>query len=256
MINEPAPLPEMDLMQHLGELRRRLVISICAVAVGAVISFLYAKIIFDFLSTPYFAAFPNQVLIGTGLAEAFMLKIKVAIFGGALLMSPVLFHQLWLFVAPGLYPSERRLVFPFVISTTVLFLTGIWFCYHYVLPVALQFFHDEYASIGVTPTVRISEHMSLMLQALLGFGLVFQMPMLAFFLGRIGIITAKKLISWYRYAIVVIFVVAAIFTPPDIFSQFLMAGPLLILYGLSIVIVHFTGRRPGAEEEEPNTLPQ
>jgi sec-independent protein translocase protein TatC len=183
-------------------------------------------------------------LIGTGLAEAFVLKLKVALFAGIVLSSPFLFFQLWLFVAPGLYAAERRLVVPFVASTTSLFLLGVWFCYEWVFPFAFEFFRGEYASIGVTPTVRISEHLALMIQGLVGFGAVFQLPVLAFFLARLGIIDERTLIGGTRYAIVAIFILSAVLTPPDVLTQFLMAGPLLLLYGISILVVRFTTPAP------------
>ena len=239
----------MDIFGHLRELRRRVVYACIAVLIGAAVAYSFSKEIFDFLSKPYFVSFPDNILIGTGLAEAFVLKLKVAFFAGIVLASPILFLQLWLFIAPGLYDQERRLVWPFVISTTALFLLGVWFCYEWVFPFAFEFFRQEYASIGVTPTVRISEHLALMIQGLVGFGLVFQLPVLAFFLGRLGIIDAPMLIAGSRYAVVIIFIVSAVLTPPDVLTQFLMAGPLLLLYGISILVVRYTAAKPQGELE-------
>lgn len=243
MTTPPREIGEMDLFGHLRELRRRLMLSLSAVVIGAVAAYSYTTEIFDFLSKPYFVAFPDNILIGTGLAEAFVLKLKVAFFSGILLAAPFLFTQLWLFIAPGLYEREKRLAWPFVISTTSLFLTGVWFCYEWVFPFAFEFFREEYKSIGVTPTVRISEHLALMIQGLVGFGAVFQLPVIAFFLGRLGVIDDRTLISGARYAVVIIFIVSALLTPPDVLTQFLMAGPLLLLYGLSIVVVRLTSRK-------------
>lgn len=237
----PNPeLREMTLFEHLGELRRRLIISVLVIIAGTAICFSYASVIFDFLTASYYQHFPHSSLIGTGPAEAFLLKIKVAVFSGILLMSPVLFFQLWLFLEPGLYPKEKKLALPFVLCATSLFLIGVWFCHQWVLPFAFEFFYKEYQSIHVTPTVRISEHLATLMQALIGFGVVFEMPVLAFFLGRFGIINHRTLIDGGRYAIVIIFIISAILTPPDALTQFLMAGPLLLLYGLSILIVKFT----------------
>ena len=229
MSTPPREIGDMDLFGHLRELRRRLVNSLLAILVGAIVAYSFTTEIFDFLSRPYFDAFPDNILIGTGLAEAFILKLKVAFFAGIVLSSPVLFLQLWLFIAPGLYDRERRLVFPF----------------------AFEFFREEYISIGVTPTVRISEHLALMVQGLVGFGAVFQLPVIAFFLGRLGIIDAQTLIGGARYAIVIIFIVSAILTPPDVLTQFLMAGPILLLYGLSILVVRYTATSPEADKEAP-----
>lgn len=250
--SSPREIGEMDLFGHLRELRRRIVLSLVAILIGSIVSYSYTKEIFDFLSKPYFVAFPDNILIGTGLAEAFVLKIKVAFFAGIIVAAPFLFMQLWLFIAPGLYEQERRLAWPFVISTTTLFLTGVYFCYEWVFPFAFEFFREEYTSIGVTPTVRISEHLALMVQGLVGFGAVFQLPVIAFFLGRLGIIDDRTLISGARYAIVVIFIVSAVLTPPDVLTQFLMAGPLLLLYGISIVVVRITYRKGSPSDHEPS----
>ncbi len=242
------PPGEMGLMEHLHELRRRLVYCFIGVAVGSVVAYAFSHEVFELLSAPYHRAFPNQALIGTGPAEAFLIRIKVALFSGALLVSPFLFAQLWLFVAPGLYESERKFVIPFVAASCALFLLGIWLCYTTMLPLAFTFFSEQYQEIGLTPTVKISEHLSLVVTSLLGFGIVFEMPIVAFILGRAGIIDHKMLIGGARYATVAIFVISAILTPPDIMSQFLMATPLLALYGLSILILKYTARNRAKKE--------
>jgi len=152
------------------------------------------------------------------------------------------FIQVWLFISPGLYEHERRYVLPFVLATSALFFVGVWFSFDIVLPFAFDFFKKRYDIIGVTPRIRISEHLSLILKAMLGFGAVFEMPVLAFLLGRLGVIDHLFLLRGFRYAVVLIFIISAILTPPDVLTQLLMAGPLLLLYGLSILIVKFTGR--------------
>lgn len=239
---EDSAWDKMDLFEHIGELRKRLIISAVAIVALAGIAFMYANPLFQLASEPFFSAFPDKQLIGTGPAEAFILKLKVAFFGGFMLALPIIFWQLWLFIAPGLYEHEQRLVLPFVFFTTIMFLGGVVFCFTVVMPFAYEFFEKQYTSIGVQPTIRISEHLALLLKAMFGFGLVFEMPVLAFLLGRIGLITAATLIQGARYAVVIIFLLAAILTPPDVLTQFLMAGPLLLLYGLSILIVKFTGK--------------
>lgn len=236
---------EMGFLEHLGELRRRLIICLLAVGAAAAAAYFFSQPIFDFLCRPYFRAFTNNILIGTGPAEAFLLKLKVALFSGLILASPVIFHQLWLFVVPGLHAHERKLALPFILGTTVLFLAGMAFCYTSVFPFAFKFFHEQYVSIGITPTVRLSEHLSTMILGLLSFGLIFETPMLALVLGRLGVIDYRMLVASARYAIVVIFIISAILTPPDVLTQFLMAGPLLLLYGISILLVKLTGRRRG-----------
>ena len=239
----PEPHHEMTLMDHLRELRTRLLYSMLAVLVGTVVAFCYINQIYHLLSTPFQSTFTGGSLIGTGPAEAFVLKIRLSIAAGILLVLPVLFYQLWAFIAPGLYESERRYVIPFVVASTACFPVGAWFCFAVVLPFAFEIFAAEYASLGLTPAIRVSEQLSMVSMALLGFGAVFEMPMLAFFLARVGVITDRTLIDGARYAVVIIFVVSAVLTPPDVLTQFLMAGPLLLLYGLSIVIVKFVQKR-------------
>ncbi len=244
---EPAgssgtPRGEMDLMGHLRELRTRIIYSLLAASIGAVVAYCYAQEIFSILNDPYFKAFPHNLLIGTGPAEAFMLKLKVACIAGVILSSPFIFYQLWLFIEPGLSDGERRLSVPFVAGTSVLFLLGVSFAYFVIFPIAFEFFAEQYSSVGITPTIRATEHLELMTKALLGFGLVFETPMLAFLLGRLGIIDHHMLIASWRYAVVAIFIVAAILTPPDVMTQFLMAVPMLLLYGASIILVKYTAK--------------
>lgn len=226
----------MGILDHLRELRKRLLYSVLAILVGALISYCYADVVFDWLCAPYFKGFGKSALIGTSPAEAWLLKVKVALFAGATLMSPAIFSQVWLFISPGLYRKERLLAIPFVLSSSLLFLGGALFCYYQVLPLSFQFFYEQFQSIGVTPTIKIGEHLSLTLMCLLGFGIIFQLPVATFVLARGGIIDHHFLVRWFRHAVLIIFVVAAIITPPDVITQLLMAGPLLILYGISIII--------------------
>ncbi len=234
-------------MEHLRELRKRLIISFVAITLGAIASYLYAGQLFEVLCAPYYGAFPNSPLIGTSPTEAWVLKLKVSVFAGALITSPFLFYQLWLFVAPGLYAHERRLVIPFVVLSSLLFLSGATFCYKMVLPMTFSFFYEEFRSIGVTPTIRIGDHISMTIVALVGFGSVFELPLLTFFLARAGVIDHRTLIDFFKHAIIVIFIVAAVLTPPDVLTQFLMAGPLIILYVLSIGIAYLASSRPVAD---------
>jgi len=241
---EQKPSTEMDFFEHLSELRYRLLIIFGSIALFSIGGFLYSQQAFAVLSKPFFEAFPDDILIGTGPAEAFILRIKLSLFLGFLVSLPVLFFQLWLFIAPGLHQHERRLAIPFIIVTSLLFLIGVWFCYAVVLSFAFEFFRAQYDAIGnVTPTIRVSEYISLLLKALFGFGLIFETPVLAYFLGRLGLIDHKDLLAWGRYAIIIIFIISAILTPPDIITQFLMAGPLMLLYAGSIVLVRFTHRK-------------
>ena len=237
---------EMTIFEHLAELRHRLFISILGILLCTGVALYFVEPILTILNRPFFAVFPAGSLIGTGPAEAFMLKLKTALFSGIILSVPLLFHQFWLFVAPGLHEHERRLVVPFVLITSFLFIGGVAFCYEVVFPFALTFFWEQYGSIGLTANIRLSEQLGFTMQGLLVFGAMFELPVVAFFLGRIGLITHHTLIGASRYAIVAIFVIAAILTPPDVLTQFLLAVPLLALYGVSIVVVWLTQKRPGA----------
>lgn len=238
---------QMGLFDHLRELRKRLFISAVAVVVGAIFSYMMCEELFALLCHPYYVAFKNAPLIGTGPSDAFVLKMKVSVVAGAVLMSPLLFYQLWLFVAPGLYHQERKVVIPFIVCSTVLFSIGVWFCYSQVLPLSFEFFRDQYDSINLTPTIKIGEHLSMTMTALLGFGAVFEMPLLTYFLARAGLVDDRTLITYFRHATLVIFVVSAVLTPPDVLTQFLMAGPLMVLYGISILVA----RLAKAKQENP-----
>lgn len=234
---------EMGLFDHLAELRKRLLWSAVAIVLGAIAAFIYSEPLFHLLTSPFFASFKGGQLIGIGPAEAFMTRIKVALLGGSLLVSPVVFHQLWLFVAPGLYDHERKMVVPFVTVTTLLFLSGVALCFYGIFPVAFEFFSDQYRVIGVMPTVRMSEYLSMVIFTLLGFGMVFEMPVLAFFLAKLGLLTYEMMTKYLRYAIVLVFIISAVVTPPDVLSQILLAVPLMILYGISMLVVKHTERR-------------
>lgn len=232
--NEPV---EMGLFEHLRELRKRLIIGVVAILIGSFAAYPFTGELFRFVSLPFLGAFPSESLIGTGPAEAFLLKVTLSVAAGIIASLPILFYQLWAFIAPGLYESEKLMVLPFVAASTVCFLIGAWFAHAAVLPYTFQFFAEQYASIEVKPAIRMSEQLSFVIQAILAFGVTFELPVLAFFLARVEVIDAPMLIRSSRYAIVIIFILSAILTPPDVLTQFLMAGPLLLLYGISILVV-------------------
>jgi sec-independent protein translocase protein TatC len=242
----------MGILDHLRELRKRILYCVVAISFGAIVAYYFSAPVFEVLTAPFFQGFSNSALIGTSPAEAWILKVKVAIFCGALGTSPFLFYQLWLFVSPGLYRSERRWVLPFVVASSALFIGGAAFCYYAVLPLTFRFFFDEFRSINITPTIKIGDHLSMTIVTLLGFGAVFEMPLVTFILARAGMIDHTTLLQWYRQAVVIIFIVAAVITPPDVLTQLLMAGPLLILYGISILIARCAV--PRAAPLEPSAL--
>lgn len=246
---------KMPLTEHLQELRWRLIKALLAIAVGFVACYNFADWLFEFLTRPLLAlnvSNPGQGdavhLIGTGLVEAFFTKLKVSFIAAIFLASPMILYQLWQFVAPGLYEHEKRYALPFVAFGTFFFVVGAWFCYWAVLPVGYQFFIQQYATIQVDPQIRISEYLSFTARMLLAFGVTFELPVAVFFLARFGLVTHRMMLGYVRYAILVIFIVAAVLTPgPDVASQLLMATPLLILYGLSIGVAFVFGK-PRAQE--------
>ena len=199
--------------------------------------------ILSFIAASFKESFITGQLIGTSPGEAFMLRIKLSIVSAFVVFSPVLAHQIWKFIEPGLYKDEKRFAVPFILSATLLFLTGGIFAYKFVLPITMSFFYEQYLSSGVMPTIKISEHVSMVVQILTGFGVSFELPVISWALARSGFITADTLIGGVRYAIVGIFVVSAVLTPPDAISQLLMAGPLLVLYGVSILVARSAARK-------------
>ena len=237
---------EMPLTAHLEELRWRIVKTLLAITIGFLIAYLYADTLFAILIRPITLAAGDSTvkLIGTGVTEAFFTKLKVAFIAGIFLASPVILYQAWQFVAPGLYDEEKLYVFPFVFFGTFFFVAGAWFCYAFVFQVGYAFFLEQYATIGIEPTLRISEYLSFSARMLLAFGVTFELPVIAYFLSRIGMIDHQTLIRPWRYAVLVIFVIAAVLTPgPDVASQMLLVAPLIVLYGASIVIAYFVSTR-------------
>ena len=246
----------MPLTAHLEELRWRVVRALIAVMIAFVGCYFFSDRVFELLTEPLLGLGDKSVqLIGTGVTEAFFTRLKVSFIAAIFVASPVIFFQAWGFIEPGLIPSERRLAIPFVIAATFFFVSGAAFCYVLVFPVGYAFFLEEYANIGVAPQIRISEYLSFASRMLLAFGITLELPVVTFFLARVGMVDHRMLIGWFRYAIVVMFVVAAVLTPgPDIASQMLMAAPLFVLYVLSIGVA-FVFRRRKKEADADETLP-
>ena len=234
----------MTLTEHLEELRWCLLKSAAAILLASGVCYFFSDAIFRFMVAPLRQNLrPGQNLIGTGVTEAFFTEIKVALAGGVFFSSPFIFYQIWRFIAPGLSGSEKRLVLPFVLCATLFFIGGVFFCYHIVLPVAFQYFIEQYGTIGVTPAIRIGEYFTFFFRMILAFGVTFELPVFTFFLVRLGIWNYRLMLSSFRYAIVAIFIVAAILTPtPDIINQSLLAGPMLLLYLLSIGVAYLWRR--------------
>jgi sec-independent protein translocase protein TatC len=248
----PSIDDKMPLTDHLEELRWRILRSLIAIAIFFVLAYNFADFLFDFLTRPLMAGNPEPVeLIGTGVTEAFFTKLKVSLIASVFVASPVIFYQAWQFVAPGLYEHERQYARPFVLSATFFFILGASFCYVVVFPIGYAFFIGEYAKIGVAPAIRISEYLSFSSRMLLAFGVTFELPVVTFFLARIGLVTHRTMIGYARYAVLGIFILAAVLTPgPDVASQFLMAGPLLLLYALSVGVAYFFSRQRRTTDED------
>ena len=244
----------MSLIEHLQELRTRLIRAFIAVAVGFILAYAIADPLFHMLTWPIREVSGGHVLlIGTGVGEAFYTKIKVALIAGLFIASPVVFYEIWKFIAPGLYETERKLAKPFVFFATIFFVLGGYFCWAVVFKVGYAFFLSEYASIGVTPTIRISEYLAFSAKLLLAFALTFEMPIFAFFFTKLGMIDYKMMFGYWRYAVLGIFIVSAALTPPDMVSQFLLAIPLLLLYAISVGVAWMFRIQP---VEKPATNPQ
>jgi sec-independent protein translocase protein TatC len=246
----------MPLTAHLEELRTRLIRGMIGAVLGFAACYGFVETIVTFLLEPlHTIQYEGKAvqIIGTGVTDAFFTKLKVAFVSGLFVASPIIFYQAWQFVAPGLYEKERRVALPFAFFASFFFCAGAAFCYWLVFPVAFQFFVDEFRSLTIDPQIRVSEYLSFTSRMLLAFGVTFELPVVTFFLARVGVLTHKTMISWWRYAIVTIFVVAAVLTPgPDIASQMLMATPLLVLYALSIGIAYMVAKPKAESEEEPS----
>jgi sec-independent protein translocase protein TatC len=258
---EPPAIPpaateevRMPLLEHVRELRGRLVRAVIAVAVGCALSYIFADHLFAWLTLPLREVGGSKLLlIGTGVGEAFFTKVKVALVAGVFISSPAIFYEVWKFIAPGLLESERRMAAPFVVSSSLFFALGGYFCWAVVFKVGYAFFIKQYSSIGVTPTIRISEYLAFSAKLMLAFGLTFEMPIFAVFLTRLGLIDYGMMWRYFRYAILAIFVVSAALTPPDMVSMFLLAIPLMLLYVLSIGVSYmFRSQTPlGDPTAEP-----
>lgn len=226
----------MSILGHLNELRRRLFRIVIIVVLGFVAFYGVSEQLYAFLSAPLQACMPEgSKLIYTSPQGAFFTYMKVALVASLFGTSPFSFYQLWAFIAPGLYREEKRAVLPLAFFSSIFFLAGAAFCFFLVFPIAFQFFMG-FATDTIVPMISVEEYLSFALKLLLAFGLVFEMPLFAYFLSRFGILTPDLMRRSRRYAILAIFIVAAILTPPDVFSQCLMALPMLVLYEVSIYV--------------------
>jgi sec-independent protein translocase protein TatC len=244
---------KLPITNHLEELRSRLVKCFLAIAAGFCITYSFAQQIFKFLTWPLVNAMPpGGKLIYTSLQEAFVTYLKVSFFAGLVLATPVIFYQVWKFVMPGLYKNERRYIFAFVLAACFFFFLGAGFAFFVVFPFGFKFFLS-FATDRIAALPTMKDYLNLCISLLLAFGFTFEMPVVMFFLAKIGLINYKMLRKQRRFAILIIAVVSALLTPPDVLSMGLLGIPLLILYELSILVTYFVRKKPVEEpaSEEP-----
>lgn len=251
---------EMPFLDHLEELRWRLIYSIIAIVIGAIIIFFFSQEVLDFLIRPYKQMRDLPKLIYLEPAGGFMIYMEVAFFGGLIASLPFVFYQLWKFIAPGLYRREKRYILSIIVISTISFIIGMIFAYWIMIPISLQFLLG-FQTDALSPNLTVNKYLSYVLAMIFVTGLVFEFPLVSFFLAKLGLISAKFLREKRRYSIVIILIIAAILTPPDVASQMLLAVPMLFLYEISIWVVSVTVRTKQrkeaaeAESEKPKPIP-
>ena len=245
-----------ELKPHLAELRKRLGLSVLSIFLAFIIAFTFHEQILEWVTAPLNEALAQVALISKKAAEgmvtthqvggAFFVAIKVSFFAGLLGALPFILYQIWLFIAPGLYSNEKKMILPFVVGGSVMFGVGVLFAYYVVTPFGFQFL-ITFGSFLYTPLINIEDYVGFFTKIMMGFGIAFELPVFAYFLAILGLVTDKTLKDFFRYAILIIFILAALLTPPDVLTQLLMALPLILLYGASILIVQMVN--PYVEED-------
>ena len=241
---------KMSFLDHLDELRRRIMWALGSVVVGFGIAIAFYQQLFNFVIGPMQAMLPKgQTLIFTEPTEAMMIYIKIAVIAGILIASPAVMTQVWLFVAPGLYSHEKKMAIPFVLVSSIFFIGGAAFAHYYVFPLTFKFF-SSFSSDTITYMPRIEPTFSLYMKLVLIFGAIFQMPTVVALLSRLGLITARFMLRNFKYALLAIFIIGAVLSPgTDPVGQIAMAGPMVVLYLLSIVFAWIFGKKRKAAEE-------
>jgi len=240
-----------DLKPHIADLRKRLMVSGASLIVAFFACFFFYEPILEWMMVPVEAVLPpNSQMVAVEIQETFFTPLKVAFFTGFIVSLPIIFWQMWLFLAPGLYDHEKKFVFPFVFFATLMFLVGSSFAYYVVVPFGFEFLIN-FGSAVVTVLPSIGKYVGFFTKLLFGFGVAFELPVITFFLAKIGIVDDQMLKDYFKYAVVFIFIFASLLTPPDVITQFLMAGPLIFLYIVSIYIAKvFNPATPIEDEEE------
>lgn len=243
---------KMSFLEHLDELRKRLIWSLTAIGVGTAVAFYFHNEIFDFVMRPMQALLPKGgTLVYTDPAEGFMLHIKLALIAGLILATPVVFTQLWLFIAPGLYAKEKRMAIPFIAMSSVLFAIGAAFSHYVVFPITWKFFVGFTSDI-LTFMPRVEPSFSIYMRLILALGLTFQVPTVVLLLARLGVVTPRFMIKHFKYAVMIIVIAAAVLSPDGGgVGLVAMGGPVILLYIISIGIAWIFGKKKPAEDEEP-----
>ncbi len=240
-----------DLKPHIADLRKRLMVSALSLGIAFFACFFFYEPILGWMMVPVEAVLPpNSQMVAVEIQETFFTALKVAFFAGFIVSLPVIFWQMWLFLAPGLYEHEKKLVIPFVFFATLMFLIGSSFAYYVVVPFGFEFLIN-FGSAVFTVLPSIGKYVGFFTKLLFGFGVAFELPVITFFLAKIGLVDDKALKDFFKYAVVIIFIFASLLTPPDVITQFLMAGPLIFLYIVSIYIAKiFNPHQPIDEDDE------
>jgi len=242
-----------DLKPHIAELRKRLAYSIGALFVAFFVAFYFYEPILEWMTLPLKEVLPDDsYMFATGVPEVFFTAVKVSLFSGFLLALPFILYQFWLFVAPVLYEHEKRYVWPFVFFASGMFFLGAAFAYYIVVPYGFAFLVN-FAEQIVTVAPKINEYVGFFTKIMIGFGIAFELPVITLFLALLGLVDDHTLKSFFKYAIILIFVLAALLTPPDVVTQLLMAIPLIILYGVSILIAKIVNPYKPLDDEEEET---
>lgn len=245
----------MTFLEHLEDLRKRIFYSFVAIIVAVIPAWFFSKDIYNILALPVTPYLPEgKKLAYISLPAPFLLYMKVSFLTAIFVVAPFLFFQLWKFIAPGLYQKEKKNVIPFVIFTSFFFIGGALFAYFIVFPFACRFFLE--LAVDFDPVITVDQYFSLALRVILGIAVVFELPTLVFFLAKMGIITARWMIKYFKYAVLAVFIIAAIITPtPDPVTQSIVAVPMLGLYGLSILIALMVGKKKEKKKKESEEDP-
>ncbi|MGB7061884.1 MAG: twin-arginine translocase subunit TatC [Candidatus Zixiibacteriota bacterium] len=233
---------QIGFLDHLEELRGRIIKSLISIILFSIVAYVFSERLLEFITGPI----PEVYFMAP--TEAFSTRIKISLIAGIIISVPVIFYHVWRFIAPGLFKKEIKMLIPFVLASTVFFLIGAAFCFFMVLPLSMKFLLG-FGTEKLKPMIQIKDYISFVSYLILAFGAVFELPVISYFLGKIGIITADTLRKGRRYAVTAILILAAVITPPDVFSQFMLAGPLYFLYEVSILVVKFTGKKRTPEED-------